>query len=115
MKRQRKILNILYGKYTFDQLSNKEKDSVDSVCFFRLLQGCHDKEYAINWWNGFDDLQKYGFRALAMSELDIPPADGEYKWSFVKNPIIVSSKIRNSINIDLAIFNKKHKSKLEFN
>jgi hypothetical protein len=110
MKRQRQILNILYANYTFQQLNGDEKNAVIAVASNILHKGgVHNARERLE---GFNDLQRYGVYALAMAELEIPPAIGKYTWSYIPNPIVISEKIEKEIDVQLELFYKDHGIKL---
>lgn len=113
MNRQKQILNIVYGKYTFDQLAEKEKTRVVTVALDILHRGGIHAEDTKERLGQFNDLQKYGVFALAMEELNISPAGGKYTWQYVRNPIVVSEKIRKELEAALELFCKDYGVRLD--
>lgn len=110
MKRQRQVLNIVYANYTFQQLDDDEKNAVIAVVLDILRRGrISNAEQRLE---NFDDLQRYGFYALAMAELGIHPAIGKYDWAHVSNPIIVSGKVKKELNAAIELFYQDHGIKL---
>lgn len=78
--------NALLAKYTFETL--------DANCQTRVLGQTKSILSAGGISSGeermsrLEDRVKYGFYALAMAELNIPPALAGYDWQFVKNPFV---------------------------
>jgi len=113
MNRQKQILNIVYGKYTFDRLTEKEKMQVVTVTLDILHRGGIRAEDTKEKLEQFDDLQKYGVNALAMAELGISPAGGKYTWQYVRNPIIIPEKIHKELGVAVELFYKDYNVRLD--
>ena len=105
MQRQRKLFNILHGKYTFSQLDDQTKKTIITVATRGLKDGgILDAE---NRLLHFTDMQKYGTYALAMEELKIPPVlSTKTGWMYVENPIAVSEKEIHELDVALDLFKK---------
>lgn len=112
IQRQRQVLNILYANYTFQQLSDDQKNAVIAVALNILHRGgtSNTRERL----EEFNDLQKYSIYALAMAELNISPAIGKYAWSYVSNPIAISEKIEKEIDAGIELFYRDNGVKLHF-
>lgn len=83
-KKYRAALNALVAKYTFDNLDNDTKSKVID----RTLDIVPniDSDFNRDSLSELRDYERYGFIALAMAELDIPPAVHSFDWQYVKNP-----------------------------
>lgn len=78
--------NALLAKYTFATLdANSQKRVVDQTKSILSAGGISGGEERVS---RLEDRERYGFYALAMAELNIPPALGGYDWQFVKNPFV---------------------------
>ena len=82
-------LNALLAKYTFETLDPETQrrvvDKMKSILSAGGIRNVKDRALRL------DDREKYGFYALAMAELDIPPALNAYDWQLVKNPFVALS------------------------
>lgn len=77
--------NALLAKYTFATLDGEsQKRVVDRTKDILSAGGINGADRVSH----LDDRERYGFYALAMAELNIPPALGGYDWQFVKNPFV---------------------------
>ena len=80
-KRHAAAMNVVLAKITFEQLAANKQSAVDSKAheiLARLMRrppGTFDTE-----------TERFGWYALAMAELGIPPAVDAPKWSHVRNP-----------------------------
>jgi hypothetical protein len=114
-------VNILLAKYTFSMLSDSDKQAV-------LDKALHIKERsgggrapagAVEHYGGplecDNEAEEYGWYALAMAELHIPPAVPDiHAWNFVRNPYFaiaptdkmikqVSKYLKDKYSIDISI------------
>ena len=82
-------MNALLAKYTFETLDTEVQKSVIEKTESILLRGGGFSEAAVEErMDGFTEKERYGFYALAMSELNISPALSKYNWYHVSNPFV---------------------------
>lgn len=78
--------NALLAKYTYATLDANSKKRVvnqtKSILSAGSMSGDEEKVLQL------EDRIRYGLYALAMAELNIPPALADYNWQFVKNPFV---------------------------
>lgn len=78
--------NALLAKYTFEALDPEgQKRVAEQTKSILSTGGISEGEDRVA---RLEDREKYGFYALAMAELNIPPALSDYDWQFVKNPFV---------------------------
>lgn len=87
--------NALLAKYTFGTLDSESQKRVvektKDILSAGGVRGAGDRVARLG------DREKYGFYALAMAELNIPPALSKYDWQFVKNPFVALSAAETQI------------------
>lgn len=87
VKRHKAAVNVLLAKHAYEKLGNEEKQRVhkQTANILAELLSLEHQELFCN------EAEKFGWYALAMAELGIPPAIKAYcypGWYFVKNPYI---------------------------
>lgn len=88
-------MNALLAKHTFETLDPVDQARVvEQTKTILLAGGFPDAEGRMA---SFTEKEKYGFYALAMSELNIFPALADYDWYYVKNPFVALIKADNEI------------------
>jgi len=113
--------NVLLAKYTFARLSDSDKQKVlDNTLRIILGSGggsaiAGAAERYGNPMEFDNDAERYGWYALSMAELHIPPAIPDiHAWNFVKNPYFaiaptdkmfkqISTYLKNKYSIDISI------------
>ena len=76
--------NALLAKYTFSRIDSKTQSKVlDRTRDILRSGGIRD---ATEKLQTLSERERYGFYALAMAELGIPPALGNETWQYVRNP-----------------------------
>ncbi len=116
--------NVLLAKYTFSQLSEDDKEKVldKTMEIIERSGGGRVLARAAERYGSpleFDnEAEQYGWYALAMAELNIPPAIPDIGvWNLVKNPFFaiaptdkmfrhVSKYLRNKYSVDISISGK---------
>ena len=82
-RRTAAAFNVLLGKYTYLTLSPETKSRVEARAKQILFMASDAHLFEFN-----GEIDMYGWYALAMNELGIPPAVQEYpSWNIVRNPI----------------------------
>lgn len=80
-KRHAAAMNVVLAKYTFEQLSRDQQTQIDEKAH-EILAGLMRHPPS----DFQTEVHRFGWYALAMAELGIPPAIEEPKWSYVSNP-----------------------------
>jgi hypothetical protein len=81
-KRHGAAFNVLLGKYTYSLLNESDKKKVEYRTAEILNQAMRGRFREFN-----SETERYGWYALAMRELGIPPAVEQYpRWNLVPNP-----------------------------
>jgi hypothetical protein len=80
-KRHAAAMNVVLAKITFDRLSASEQSAVDTKAHEILARLMRRPPTAFN-----TETERYGWYALAMAELLIPPVIEQSRWNHVRNP-----------------------------
>ena len=82
----RAALNALLAKHTYQDLDLESQQKVRVQTQIILFKGgFRDASQAIEQ---LGDRERYGFYALAMAELGIPPSLPGESWQYIKNPFV---------------------------
>jgi hypothetical protein len=74
--------NVVVARETFNQLSVSEQQAVEAKAA-EIIKQCGWSQSEVTF---DDDVQKFGWFALAMAELKIKPIALIKNWNFVQNP-----------------------------
>ena len=82
-------MNALLAKYTFESLDTEIQEAIivqKKIILMRdgLFRASNVESHMLE----FTEKEKFGFYALAMSELGILPALSDYDWYYVRNPFV---------------------------
>lgn len=101
--------NALLAKYTFSHLdSEKQLKVLDRTRHILESGGIRNASERLQ---NLPQRERYGFYALAMAELGIPPCVGNEAWQYVKNPFV--ALIRADSHIKAAQNDLKNKYDVE--
>lgn len=104
------IQNALFAKSTFTKLNKEDQCDVLAVVFTNLKKGGYFSPE--ERFNKFNELQRYGFIALTLAELNIPATDDRFVWQWVEQPQIVPKGIEKQLKSAEHLFYKDYGIKL---
>ncbi|WP_321820854.1 MULTISPECIES: hypothetical protein [unclassified Burkholderia] len=114
--------NVLLAKHTFSTMPPDQKKTVEQrAAEILVASGARGHEY-------YDEVDKYGWYALAMNELGINSAIKEYPgWNRVRNPILaifpgdpalsaasLAIKARWGVDVSVSSENKRYSALAKF-
>lgn len=76
----------LVGKYMFSRLSDDQRKKVLDLANYRLREGGHPKTL-----DQLEDRVQWLFWALAMAELGYEHGLKWFRWTYVKNPFMITT------------------------
>jgi len=85
-KKYKAAQNALLAKFTFEGLNSETQEKIIEQTKSILSSG--GSSSSDDRISRLEEKVKYGFYALAMAELHIPPALSGYEWQFIKNPYV---------------------------
>lgn len=107
----RAALNALLAKYTYQSLDLETQQKVKKQTEKILSAGGFRD--AAEELARLEERERYGFYALAMAELGIPPSLPGEHWQFIKNPYVALLNAENQIGAAKIHFQKSHGVEVE--
>jgi len=89
------VQNAFLAKYTYNQLAERQKEEVRERTLRIAKQGGLLEEDL----QSVSEMLKFSFYALAMAELNIPPALTNEEWHYVKNPYMAIHKSEHQLQV----------------
>ena len=104
------IQNALFAKNTFTKLNEEDRCAILAEVFTNLKKGGYVSPE--ERFNKFNELQRYGFIALSLAELNIPATDERFVWQWVERPQIIPKGIEKQLKSAEDLFYKDYGIKL---
>lgn len=109
-KKDGQIQNALFAKDTFTKLNHEDQKAALALVFTILKRGgSHSPEES---FNKFSEFQRYGYIALSLAELNIPPTDKRYSWHWVEQPQIIPPGTERKLREAEKFFHHRYGSKI---
>jgi len=108
VKRHGHALNIAYAAHTLHQLSEADRNAVKAVASNILRR---DSASTAPTLDQLSADQRYSLYALALAELNIPPAgNNSFSWQYTSHPLATPANMQSVIEL----FERDNKTKLDF-
>ncbi|MFH1071418.1 MAG: hypothetical protein V1794_17500 [Candidatus Glassbacteria bacterium] len=104
------VQNAFYAKYTYDQLSDIQKEQVKEKTLQIMIRGGLLEED----FHAMSEMLRFSYYALAMNELNIPPALKNEEWHYVRNPYMALHNSEHQIQVVKSHLTRKHNVQIEF-
>ncbi|OGZ43286.1 MAG: hypothetical protein A2756_04160 [Candidatus Ryanbacteria bacterium RIFCSPHIGHO2_01_FULL_48_27] len=110
-KRHGHALNIVYASYTFQRLADAERRAVQAVASNILGRLADSPSTRARTLDQLDAHKRYSLYALALAELNIPPAgNSPFSWQHTSHPLATPANMQSVIES----FERDNKTKLDF-